>query len=216
VSWKSKHSQHSLSFDPSYVLPLVAFGYIGVEIIAMTAFEARKVRSLRWPSQAISYVIFLLYFLCTIGEALNIDWLNKNLPLIYGSYTGHPAPATDPNSSSLPIIATWQANHPKLAALINGSLMFSVLSNGNTALYIASRTMYGMTRDIPDHGFIGKTLLKLSIVVPSTGVPAAALVVSALSFFWMPFLDLTGGYVAQDVGFGSYFSWRVSHSNDSS
>jgi amino acid transporter len=185
--------------NPSYVLPLVAYSYLGVEMVTVTAFEARTMRSLRLPSQSISYAVFALYFLCTIGEALNVDWMNKNLPIIYDSSHDNPPPITNPVSSSLPIIATWQAGHHKLAGVINGFLIFSVLSASNTALYTASRTLYGMTREVPTSHVIGRILRKFSLVVPQTGVPAAALAVSAIAFIWVPFVALDAGFAVQDV-----------------
>jgi amino acid transporter len=97
------------------------------------------------------------------------------------------------------VTATWVAGYHNLAGFLNGCLIFSVLSSSNTALYIASRTLYGMTREIPRTNFLGRQLNNLSIVVPKTGVPAAALLVSAVSFFWLPFVQLKGGYAVQDV-----------------
>jgi amino acid transporter len=168
-------------------------------MVTVTAFEARTMRSLRLPSQSISYVVFALYFLCTIGEALNVDWMNKNLPFIDdGSHIKSP-PLTNPASSTLPIIATWQAGHHKLAGVINGLLIFSVLSASNTALYTASRTLYGMTREVPTSNTVGRILKKFSLVVPQTGVPAAALAISAIAFLWLPCIALDAGYAVQDV-----------------
>jgi hypothetical protein len=37
------------------------------------------------------------------------------------------------------------------------------------------------------------------VVVPKTGVPARALIVSAVAFLWLPFLSLKGGYAVQYV-----------------
>jgi amino acid transporter len=183
----------------SYSLPLAAYEFLGVEIVAVTAFEARRMRSLRLPSQTISYTVTFLYSIVTIGEALNVDWLNKNLPVIYGSYHQQPPPITDPPSSSLPIVSTWQSGHRRLAGAINGFLIFSVLSASNTALYVASRTLYGMTREIPKTNIVGRSLRKLGLVVHKTRVPAAALVMSAIAFIWLPFVQLIEGFAVQDV-----------------
>ncbi|KAJ9637660.1 hypothetical protein H2199_007150 [Coniosporium tulheliwenetii] len=185
-----------------YAIPLVAYMYLGVEIIAVTAFEAKRSKDLRLPSQTIAYVVFFLYFLCTIGEALNVSWTSDHLPKIYGGvgnrHDNYTAPV-NPSSTSLPIVAVWQAGYPKLAGFLNGCLIFSVLSASNTSLYVASRTLYGMTREIPETNVVGKCLKKLSLVVPQTGVPAAALVISAISFFWLPFVQLKAGYSVQDL-----------------
>jgi amino acid transporter len=70
-------------------------------------------------------------------------------------------------------------------------------------LYVSSRTLYGLTREIPDTNWFGRKLHGLSIVVRQTGVPAAALVFSAVSFFWLPFMQLKAGYAIQDVSFNN-------------
>jgi amino acid transporter len=183
----------------SYVIPLVAFGFTGVESIAVTAFEAKSSKSLRLPSQIMAYVIFFLYFLCTLGEVLNVKWNNDHLPIIYGGIGGSGFVGGNLQSTSITIIATWEAGFYKLAGFLNGALIFSVLSAANTSLYVASRTLYGLTREIPRTSFLGRRLNDLSYVTPKTGVPVVALLISAVSFFWLPFLQLRKGYAVQDV-----------------
>ena len=85
-------------------------------------------------------------------------------------------------------IATWQAGFYNLTGFLNGCLIFSILSSFNSLLYVASRTPYGLKREIPRTTFLGRMLNNLSIVVPKTGVLAAAPLFSALSFFWPPFV----------------------------
>jgi yeast amino acid transporter len=169
----------------------------------VTAFEAKYSRSLKWPSRIIAYAVFLLYFVCTIGETLTVGWRNSHLPMIYqgvaNSTSSANGPTTPPNSTSLAVSAAWAAGYQKLAGFLNGCLIFSVLSASNTSLYVSSRTLYGLTREIPDTNWFGNKLRGLSLVVRQTGVPAAALVFSAVSFFWLPFMQLKAGYAIQDV-----------------
>ena len=189
----------------SYAIPLIAYSFLGVEVVAVTAFEARDLKSLRGSSQIIAYIIFLLYFLCAIGECLNVKWTNTSLPVIYGGVGNNTMTATTssdsaPPSTSMVIIATLQDGLPNLPGFLNACLLFSVLSASNTSLYVASRTLYGLTRKIPRSANVFMKIFRsFSIVIPSTGVPAAALVVSAISFFWLPFLQLKGGYAIQAV-----------------
>ncbi|KAN0083495.1 Amino acid permease/ SLC12A domain containing protein [Elaphomyces granulatus] len=167
-----------------FAIALVASSFQGVEAIAVTAFEARDVSALRWPSKWIAYVVFLLYLLCTIGEALNVTWDNNSLPYIYGSSV--PPPNIPP--PTIIVFTTLAAGYQSLAGFLNGCLIFNILSASNTSLYISSRTLYGITREITD------TDRHLSLVVPRTGVPVAALLFSALSFFWLPLLPLNQGF----------------------
>ncbi|CAO2655112.1 Nn.00g101760.m01.CDS01 [Neocucurbitaria sp. VM-36] len=184
----------------AYVIPMVAFGFLGIETVAVTAFEARTSRSLRLPSQSIAYVTLLLYFLCLLGQCLNVSWKHDHLPLIYGGI-GDGATDTkdlkDPASSSLTILALWAWEQKHLAGFLNGAMIFSVLSASNTSLYVASRTLYGVARDVPRSNLLGRWINGLSEVVPKTGVPARALVFSAVAFIWLPFISLKGGYAVQ-------------------
>ncbi|KAF1963310.1 hypothetical protein CC80DRAFT_587744 [Byssothecium circinans] len=183
-----------------YVIPMVAFGYLGIETVAVTAFEARSSRSLRLPSQIIAYVTTGLYFLCMLGQCLNVSWVSDHLPLIYGGIGNSVTDTKDlknPSSSRLTILALWDWGKKSLAGFLNAAMIFSVLSASNTSLYIASRTLYGIALDVPTTSRIGRLLHSFSVVVPQTGVPARALVFSALAFFWLPFINLKQGYAVQ-------------------
>ena len=197
----------------SYVIPLIAYSFLGIEVVAVTAFEAESSKSLRRPSQIIAYITFLLYLLCLLGELLNVRWTNSHLPSIYngvGDDSSNSATPDNPSSTGMLIIAIWQAGFPKaLAGFINGCLIFSVLSASNTSLYVASRTLYGMARDIPKTNWLGRQMHKISLVVPKTGVPAAAILLSAISFFWLPFIQLKKGYAVQYVRVSQHCSWKA-------
>lgn len=184
----------------SYAIPLVAFSYLGQEIFVVTSYEAKYSKDLKLPSRILPYVIFVLYLMIGIGEAINIKWTDKNLPRIFGGReTVDAGPVHDPRSTSMVIIAVFRAGHTKLAGFINGCLIFSVLSAGNVALYASSRTLYGMATQIPDTNVVGRHLQWLKIVSFRTGVPAWSLVVSALFFIWLPFIQLKQGYAAAEL-----------------
>lgn len=85
-----------------------------------------------------------------------------------------------------------------MPGFLNGCLIFAALSAANTSLYIASRALYGMTRAINPWKWFGWLKL-LGTVWHKSGVPMWALVASALSFGWLPFLQLKGGYAIADV-----------------
>jgi amino acid transporter len=194
---------------------MVAFGFIGIESVALTAFEARSSKSLRFPSQCITYVTLFLYFLCLFGQCLNVSWTNDHLPFIFSAIGDSFTDTKDlkePASSSLTSLALWDWRKKSLAGFLNAALIFSVLSAGNTSLYIASRTLYGIARDVPTNSWIGQRFHSLSIVVHKTGVPARALVFSALSLIWLPFISLKGGYAIQCVS--SVQAFRLDHHAD--
>lgn len=189
---------------------MVAFGFLGIENVAVTAFEARSSRSLRFPSQTMAYVTLALYFLCLLGQCLNVSWKSDHLPLIYGGIGDSVTDTKDlinPRSSSLTVIALWEWGQKGIAGFLNGAMILSVMSASNTSLYVASRTLYGLALDIPTTSRMGRLLHSFSVVVPQTGVPARALIFSALAFFWLPFVNLKPGYAVQYV--------RTSFSNHS-
>jgi amino acid transporter len=187
----------------SYAMPLITYCYLGVKIVIITAFEARDNKSLRRPSQIIAYFIMLLYILAAIGGLLNISRRDNRLPKIGIGPSNDAATAdkTTPQSSSMVVIALWDAGFESLAGFINGCVIFSLISVSNTAMYVASRTAYGIGFKIRAENIAAKALRSLAIVTKN-GVPAAALVLSAISFAWMPFLEYTKGYATQSVSIG--------------
>jgi hypothetical protein len=136
-----------------------------------------------------------------MAEILTVRWTDAHLPPIYSGVgnSNSTVPPTLPASYNLAINATFAAGWKTMAGFLNGCFIFSVLSASNTSLYVSSRTLYGLAREIPDTNWVGRKLNKLSGVVRQTGVPAAALLFSAVSFFWLPFLQLKAGYAIQDV-----------------
>src|SRR6266480_1577004 len=129
-------------------MPLVAYSYVSVEVVIITAFEARSPKALKWPSRIIAYVITLLMVFDSIGALLNINWTDTRL-LQIGIETGNGTAAADgkpPQSSNMAVIAIWDAGFKSLAGFINGCIVFSLVSVSNTSMYVASRTLYGMTR----------------------------------------------------------------------
>ena len=185
-------------------LPIIAYGFLGVEIIAVTAFEARNPRALRFPAKWIAYVVFALEFLLILGEVLAVGWQDPSLQRLeqrglakvtkrYIDYTH--------DTIAVFVLAPLEAGVKILPGFLSGCIIFCVLSSANTALYVASRTLFGLTREIqPNHEiFLMRWLAKLGTVTPKAHVPAWALLISVLSFCWLPFLHLKHQYSLEDV-----------------
>lgn len=153
--------------------------------------------------------VVVLYILCTFAEITAVSHDSCGLPRIYGGVAfgnqdldqNAPTCTGTKRSEFMPVIATLNARMPVAAGVFNACLIFSVLSAANTSLYVASRTLYGMARHIPDgpHDHVGRKFAWLSRIEPRTRVPLWALVVSALSFIWLPFLQLKKGYSITEV-----------------
>ena len=60
-------------------MPFVALSFLGVELVIVSAYEAKDLRALKFPSQTAGYVAALLYVLCVIGEITNVKWTNDHL-----------------------------------------------------------------------------------------------------------------------------------------
>lgn len=172
----------------------MVYSYLGVEVIAITAFEARDLPSLRVPSRWIAYVVFLLYVLVTVGELLNVSWSDPDLPPAYGGISMHQT--AKPRSRTIIVMTAMRAGYPKIAGFFTGALLYSALSAANTNLYISSRTLYGMTRRPGPHF---RWLGVLGSVWHQNGVPMVALIVSAVCFMWLPILAVRGSYSIANV-----------------
>lgn len=187
----------------SFVVPIIVYGFLGMETMTVTAYEARDLRSIRIPSQVIAYVVLALYLFGAIGEFLNVEWTDLNLPLRYINPNIDSEDAGEHSArigaGAIIVVAAFETGHKKMAGLLNGCIIFSALSTANSSLYIASRVLYGMTRSIlprsPWAIFRG-----LGSVWNKTGVPIRALWASFLFFIWLPFLRLKGGAAVNDVG----------------
>jgi yeast amino acid transporter len=115
----------------------------------------------------------------------------------------HEVPARvvrDGETSSVLLVAVQEAGIQHLPGFLNACIIFCVISASNTALYVSSRTLFGLARGLDPNGqWPICWLAKLGTTTPNTRVPAWALVVSALAFFWLPFLHLNLSYSLQNV-----------------
>ena len=184
-------------------MPIIAYGFIGVEMVSVTAFEARDLRSLRTPSRIIAYFVVSLYFMCAVGEFLNVGWTCESLPDVLGIngtsvITAGKSPCDNPPRRTVAIIVIAARGYGHAPGLFNAFMIFACLSAANSSLYIASRTLYSMTRTInPWRRF--SILKALGTVWHKTGVPMWALLCSFISFIWLPFLQLKKGSAIDDV-----------------
>lgn len=180
----------------SLVIPLLTYGFLGVESITTTAFEAANRNALRIPSRYVAYLITLLYFLSALGEAHSVSWKNESLPGLRLRSTN---PTThQPDSHAVIVLAAQSQGDTKWAAFFTGCMIFFCLSAANTALYISSRTLYGLTRSIGigERQWYLKWLSMLGTTTPVTRVPGWALLLSAVAFCWLPYVQ---GFSSQDA-----------------
>jgi amino acid transporter len=106
-------------------------------------------------------------------------------------------------STSSAFVAIAQgARIPHLADAFNVFLVFTALTCANTNLYVASRSLFGLTSRL-DGGGRGSGGSRLTHALMdalawlgrtnSHRVPLRAMIVSAFAFIWVPFLQLKHG-----------------------
>ncbi|KAL6231194.1 hypothetical protein BDW75DRAFT_248064 [Aspergillus navahoensis] len=188
-----------------YAFSIAAFAYVGVDITAATALEARPDKrdsSLRdtahalkgrWPYISVrfvatwtSFLVWIIYFIAGFLMSLNVEWDNENLPRL--SWLGSPSDKDDKfKTDSGFVISAVMSGIPGLADTFTAIIFVTAVFSANTNLYVASRTLFGLTRRIQGDGwrffaFFGKT--------NNYQVPVRAMLLS-LVFMWVPFLYLS-------------------------
>jgi yeast amino acid transporter len=187
-------------------IPVITYGFLGVEIVSVTAFEAKDRTALRLPAKYIAYIIASLYLLCSLLEAVDVYFNDPNLPRLHdrSAATGLARRSTGPGPGfyAAIVIAARQYGSPAAGWFFNGCIIYFCISASNTALYVSSRTLYGLTRELnrleqPDR--LQKVLSYLGLTTPYRHVPFWALIISFFSFCWLPILQVRGGLASQDV-----------------
>jgi len=181
-------------------------GYVGIESTMLAAYEAKSRNEIQWPSRCLHWVVATFYFFCTLGITLTVSWRNPKLPIPFGHtpLETHNAQrhltrgAYDSPSTTSPTILAIYGFRPGIAGVINGFLIFSVLSAGNSSLYYASRALWGLTYGLKGGSPISKRLRGLSVLMNRTCSPARAIFFTWIAFSWVPFLTLAS-FTANDV-----------------
>jgi amino acid transporter len=229
-------------------IPLATFAYIGVELLTTTAFEALDPDELRLPAANVGWFSTVLYTLATGAFVANISWQDQNLPQLFQqalTVITDPAAATSfaafqppaPETHAAPLIAMYRVGYRFLPSFLNGCFIYSALSCANTALYVASRQLYGMTRTITvdyDSGVVRRGLAWMSSVHYKTKAPWPAIAISGLLLCWLPFIRYQSGneqflqdvqdaliaigsvscilmWCAQCIAYIMFFHWREFH-----
>jgi yeast amino acid transporter len=186
------------------------FAYIGVELVTVTAFEAKNPADLRWPAKNIAYIILIIYGITIGGICANVEWFDRNLlefysqPLIStigasNSTLGH-YPIIDQTKALLgtsfaPVIATLEAGaaYAPVANILLAFLVYSALSCANANLYVASRTLYGLTRDLnlKSDNWFESLFAHMNFLTVGWRVPLWSIIASiVLVASWLPFVKL--------------------------
>ncbi|KAF8853190.1 hypothetical protein BDZ45DRAFT_762242 [Acephala macrosclerotiorum] len=130
------------------------------------------------------------------GLAANIEWFNQNLPHFLSQdlvnatsildalnqTLGHSPRSWEillnlPGIAATPVVAVMEVGFATLPGALVGFIIYSGMSAANTALYVSSRTLYGLTRELrqDDDSLVKSSIAKLNTVSPKKRVPTWAL-----------------------------------------
>ena len=147
-------------------------------------------RSVKFSAIWVSIIAGVIYVLGALLISFDLDWDDPQLPPLSWLNSSDP---TNKYLSAFVISAKNSAipGHGRLADFIAVCILFTQLTAANTTLYVASRTLFSLTKDTYAHAdspwitkllaFLGKTNRRK--------VPMRALAASCC-FCWVPFLYL--------------------------
>ncbi|KAI0139925.1 amino acid permease/ SLC12A domain-containing protein [Hypoxylon sp. NC0597] len=191
-------------------LSTATFAYVGVEIPAAAALEAKPTKSqhastsvaqerneasnigetIRFSSKWVSVFACAVYTLSGILVSLSVDPTDCQLPRL--GWLDYPQCGNQTNVQSPFILVAKARGNSSIASAFNVFLVFTALSCANTNLYVASRTLFGLTNQV-DGGTDQRWYLNVLAWLGQTNnyrVPMRAMTVSAFAFIWVPFLQL--------------------------
>ncbi|PFH62087.1 hypothetical protein XA68_15178 [Ophiocordyceps unilateralis] len=192
-------------------LSMATFAYVGVEVVAASALEARwpkkKTKSSARPGEEllisktvkfsavyIPILATVAYTLAALLASLSIDRSNCDLPRLSWIRSSCVSEQQS-GAASIFVVIAKNSSRPMLKDVFNVILVFSVLTCANTNLYVASRTLFGLTTRL-DGSPAQHVLLRFLAWFGKTNrrkVPLRALIFSAVAFLWVPFLQLDEG-----------------------
>ena len=178
----------------SLAVDFVAFSFIGVEVVGVTAYEASDLKDLRRPSKTLGYIVLLMYLVHSFSTIMVVRWDDPRLGIISND-VGQPTPVSTDQSLPILNIAALNANDTGLSEAFTGMLIYSTWSAANISLYIASRTLYGIARAMSHRSRFWRCLRKEY----GTGVPAWSVNFSAVLFWWIPLAQLARMEAANSV-----------------
>jgi amino acid transporter len=205
-------------------ISIATFAYVGVEVIAACALEAQ------WPGESadehtepapetpkdtligttvkfsaifIPVLATVAYTLSGVLGSIDISEGDCHLPrLSWLPDKNCTGPAGTGTGAAFVLIAA-ESEIPYLADVFNAFLVFTCLSCAGTSLYIASRTLFGLTSRLEGGRGGGKRWLLRGLAwfgkTNRHNVPLRAMIFSAVAFWWVPFLQLIGGRTRSSI-----------------
>ncbi|OTB06753.1 hypothetical protein M426DRAFT_318468 [Hypoxylon sp. CI-4A] len=151
------------------------FAYLGTELVGVTVGEAQN------PRRTIPRAIRLTFYRIVFFYCISILLIGMCVP--YNSPDLAFANSSSGNANASPfVVAVKLARIPALDHILNACILLFVFSAANSDLYIASRTLYGLSSDAAAPSIFRRT--------NSNGVPLYSLGTSA-AFGLLAFLNVS-------------------------
>jgi amino acid transporter len=138
------------------------------------------------------WVVVLLYVLFTIAIALTVPWTEQHLPRLSQVTREETLVRSEaPNSNNAVILGLWNHGPTALVGFVNGAIIFVVVGVANSSLYFASRILYGLAYNLRGTNPISRRLAGAGKLTSWGSVPAMAVLLTTVSFYWLPWLGIT-------------------------
>ena len=176
-----------------------------MEIPAATALEARVQRpsrgqrgpvdgTVRFTAVWMPIIAGCLYTWGALIVSFDLKWDDINLPRVswLPKNEGSLGPVLAGTSDSGFVIIAKESLMNGLSSFVTAGLVISAMTAANTTLYVASRTLFGLTRGV-EASSTSPYLLQFLAYLGKTDqrkVPVRAIVASCF-FCWVPFLYLS-------------------------
>lgn len=202
-----------VSDTSSMSLSVAMFAYMGVEVVAVSALEARSSQRHKQQDGQVSDTVKrsaswvapfagLFYTISSLLTTFAIQYDDCALPRL--TWAGNECSSQnsgDVKSGSVFVTVAGRSSR-SLANAFNVFLVITALSCANTNLYVASRTLFGLTRGLaPDETNLAlRVLAYFSRTSRHFKVPYRAVIFSAVAFSWVPYLQLKSQQSSSDIG----------------
>lgn len=132
------------------VLVTAVFAYLGTELVGVTVGEAQN------PRRNIPRAIKLTFYRIMVFYVVSVFLLGMCVPYNDSSLVFATKASTSANASPF-VVAISNAGIKVLPQIINAAILLFILSASNSDLYIATRTLYGLSINGKAPSFFSKT-----------------------------------------------------------
>ncbi|KAL9616720.1 MAG: hypothetical protein Q9160_008441 [Pyrenula sp. 1 TL-2023] len=175
-------------------MSITAFAFVGVEVVAACALEARPStrtehnnvnQTIKFSAVYLPFLAAAVYVLAGFLVTLDVSAKDSSLPQV--SWGG--GEAIQSSTDSAFVLAAQKSRIPALDDVVNVFILVTAISCANTNLFVATRTLFGLTKELeqgPGQRWYVNMLASFG-TTNNRRVPMKAMLASCI-FLWTPFL----------------------------